>query len=230
MSSSRRKIYIDSIPLVLTAVLVTITGIIYHQAVFRILPLYISMVVSILQSKVNRYASLIGGINSILYACVDWHYGLYASSACDLFVSCPFQIATFILWSRRSYKHSTMLRSMNGRQRVMAGIGCIVVWLVTFITLRYMNSNYQIIDSSLTLLSLLIFVLTLFAFVEYTWLMIPNCLSVILLNIIVMADSPDRITYLVFSIYSFYCNVLGLIQARRIYAEQQAKAAKQPMV
>ncbi len=222
MTSSRRKILIDSLPLVLTAVLVTVTGVLYHQAVFRILPLYISMVVSILQSKVNRYASLIGGLNSILYACVEWHYGLFASSASSLLVSCPFQLATFILWSRRSYKHSTMLRSMNGRQRVLATIICVLVWLAMFFTLRYMNSNYQIVDSSLTLLSLLIYVLTLFAFVEYTWLMIPNCLSCILLNIIVMVDKPDRITFLVFSFYSLYCNVLGFIQARRLYAEQQA--------
>ena len=180
MSPSPRNIIIDSIPLVLTAVLITVTGILYHQAFFRILPLYISLIVSILQSKVNRNASLIGGLNSILYACVDWHYGLFASSASALLVSCPFQIATFILWSRCSYKNSTLLRSMSGRQRAMTAIICILVWLAMFFTLRYMHSNYQIIDSSLTLLSLLIYVLTLFAFVEYTWLMIPNCLSCIL--------------------------------------------------
>lgn len=222
MTTSRRKIFIDSLPLVLTAVLVTVTGVLYHQAVFRILPLYISMVVSILQSKVNRYASLIGGLNSILYACVDWHYGLFASSASALFVSFPFQIATFILWSRRSYKHSTMLRSMSWKQRGLSAIACVLVWLAMFFTLRYMNSNYQIVDSSITLLGLLIYVLTLFAFVEYTWLMIPNCISSILLNIIVMADKPDRITFLVFSFYSLYCNVLGFVHARRLYAEQQA--------
>ena len=108
----------------------------------------------------------------------------------------------------------------------MTAIICILVWLAMFFTLRYMHSNYQIIDSSLTLLSLLIYVLTLFAFVEYTWLMIPNCLSCILLNAIVMADKPDRITFLVFSFYSLYCNILGFIQARRIYAEQQARAAE----
>ena len=222
MTSSFRKKLVDIIPLAVTAVLIAVTGVMYHQAVFRVLPLYISLIVSILQSKVNRYASLIGGLNSILYACVDWHYGLFASSASALLVSCPFQIATFILWSRRSYKHSTLLRSMTGRQRVMTAGVCILVWLAMFFTLRYMNSNYQIVDSSFTLLALLIYVLTLFAFVEYTWLMIPNCLSCIILNIIVMADKPDRITFLVFSFYSLYCNVLGFIHARQIYAEQQA--------
>ena len=226
MTSSFRKKLVDIIPLAVTAVLIAVTGVMYHQAVFRVLPLYISLIVSILQSKVNRYASLIGGLNSILYACVDWHYGLFASSASALLVSCPFQIATFILWSRRSYKHSTLLRSMTGRQRVMTAGVCILVWLAMFFTLRYMNSNYQIVDSSFTLLALLIYVLTLFAFVEYTWLMIPNCLSCIILNIIVMADKPDRITFLVFSFYSLYCNVLGFIHARQIYAEQQARGRR----
>lgn len=226
MTPSSRKIIIDSLPLALTTVLVTVTGIIYHQAVLRILPLYISIIISVLQSRVNRNASLIGGLNSILYACVDWHYGLYAISASDLLVSCPFQLATFILWSRRSYKHSTLLRRMTGRQRALTAILCLLVWLAVFFTLRHLHSNYQIIDSSMTLFGLLIYVLTLFAFVEYTWLMIPNCLANILLNIIVMMDEPDRVAFLVFSIYSLYCNVLGFIQARRIYAEQQVQAAK----
>ena len=224
MTSSFRKTLIDIIPLAVTAVLIAVTGVMYHQAVFRVLPLYVSLIVSILQSKVNRYASLIGGLNSILYACVDWQYGLYASSASALLVSFPFQIATFILWSRRSYKHSTLLRSMSGHQRILTAGVCILVWLAMFFILRCMHSDYQIVDSSFTLLGLLIYVLTLFAFVEYTWLMIPNCLSNIILNIIVMADKPDRITFLVFSFYSLYCNALGFIQARRIYAEQQASA------
>ena len=222
MTPSSRKIIIDSIPLALTTILVTVTGIIYHQAVFRILPLYISIIISILQSKVNRNASLIGGLNSILYACVDWHYGLYAISASDLLVSCPFQLATFILWSRRSYKHSTLLRSMSGRQRVLAAILCLLVWLAVFFTLRYMHSNYQIIDSSMTLFGLLIYVLTLFAFVEYTWLMIPLGVLGVYTNTIVMMDSLDRMPFLVFSIFSLYCQVLAFFQARRLYAEQQA--------
>ena len=90
---------------------------------------------------------------------------------------------------------------MSGRQRILTAGVCILVWLAMFFILRCMHSDYQIVDSSFTLLGLLIYVLTLFAFVEYTWLMIPNCLSNIILNIIVMADKPDRITFLVFSFY-----------------------------
>lgn len=206
----------------LTVIGVTVTGILSHQSAIRILPLYNSIIVSILQSKVNRYASLIGGLNSLLYAYVDWHYGLYGISASALLVSFPFQIATFILWSRRSYKHTTMLRSMTGKQRILGALGCVVIWLAAFLALRLLHSNYQMLDSSLTLLGVLIYVLTLFAFVEYTWLMVPSCFLNIIMNIAVMMNHPDRLPFLVFSLYSFYCNLLGFIHARRLYAEQQA--------
>ena len=50
-----------------TAVLITVTGIIFKQSFFRILPLYVSLVIGYLQTRMSRYAPLMGGINSILY-------------------------------------------------------------------------------------------------------------------------------------------------------------------
>ena len=63
-----------------TALGITVTGIVFHQAFLRILPLYISLVISLLQSRVNRYASLLGGFNSLLYALVYVYYELYGSA------------------------------------------------------------------------------------------------------------------------------------------------------
>jgi len=47
--------------------LITFTGIKYSQSFLRMLPLYISLSVMLLQTKANRYSFLIGGLNSILY-------------------------------------------------------------------------------------------------------------------------------------------------------------------
>ena len=63
----------------ITAIVITITGILVDQSFFRILPLYISLFVSLLQARANRYAPLIGSVNSLLYAAVYYHYRLYAS-------------------------------------------------------------------------------------------------------------------------------------------------------
>ena len=70
-----------------TAVLITVTGIKFNQSFFRILPLFISLFVANLQSRVNRYGSLLGSINSLIYAGVYVYYGLYASVLSALLVS-----------------------------------------------------------------------------------------------------------------------------------------------
>ena len=56
--------------LVVTAVCITASGILYKQPLLHILPLYISLFISLLQSRVNRIAYLIGAGNAILYAIV----------------------------------------------------------------------------------------------------------------------------------------------------------------
>jgi hypothetical protein len=75
-----KQFYKDNAPLLcimaVTAAGITIAGFLFHQSFFRILPLYISLIIALLQSRMIRYASLIGGINSILYALVYAHYPL----------------------------------------------------------------------------------------------------------------------------------------------------------
>ena len=219
---SRRRLFREVIPVTVTAILIVITAAVTHQAPFRIIPLFISLVINLLQTRVNRYAHLIGSLNSIQYGLIDWHYGLYGTAMTDFLVYFPFQLFTFILWSRRSYKQTTLLRSMTWKQRLLTLVSCSFIWFVTFIALQIAHSNYQVVDSTLTLMSLLISILMLFAFVEYTWLMIPLGVLGVYTNTIVMMDSLDRMPFLVFSIFSLYCQVLAFFQARRLYAEQQA--------
>ena len=52
--------------MVITFVFITVSGLVYKQSFLRILPLYISLLIALLQSEVNRYANLVGGLNSII--------------------------------------------------------------------------------------------------------------------------------------------------------------------
>ena len=54
--------------ILITGIMITLTGVLSHQSVLRMIPLYVSLAVGILQSRANRYANLIGGINALLYA------------------------------------------------------------------------------------------------------------------------------------------------------------------
>ena len=112
----------DNLPfyvlMAITFVLLTIARIYCKQPLLRTLPLYISLVVGFLQSRVNRYAPLIGGFNSLLYAYVYYYFGLMAMAAYALHVSCPIQLITFLQWNKRAYKHSTVFRCMTTKQRI----------------------------------------------------------------------------------------------------------------
>ena len=85
-------------------VLITFFGIKYSQDFLQILPLYVSLIVMILQIRVNRYAFLLGGLNSVLYAVVYFFYKLYGSALYSITVSFVMQIATFVSWGKHSYK------------------------------------------------------------------------------------------------------------------------------
>ena len=94
--------------LAVTAVCITVSGILYKQPLLHILPLYISLVISLLQARVNRVAYLIGAGNAILYAIVYWHFRLYASALYAILFSFTIQLATYFLWSKHPSGKATI--------------------------------------------------------------------------------------------------------------------------
>lgn len=203
-----------------TAILITVTGIWFHQSLIRILPLYVSLVVGILQSRANRYASLLGGMNSILYALVYIYLGLYASAGYAILFSFPLQIMTFILWSRRKQGESTRFRKMSWRCRAAVLLGYLACFVILRAVLQAAGSNYQLLDNLTSLTGILISALTMFAFVEYTWLMLPSGILSIVLNLSTMQTNPEQITYVIFSFYSIICVSIQFFRVRKLYAEQ----------
>ena len=206
----------------ITAFFITLTGIIFKQDVIRIIPLYVSLTVGLLQSSANRYASLIGGINSILYAVVYFMLDLPANAAQAILFSCPMQLVTFVRWSKNSYRTSTRFRRMTQKQRLFVTVLFVVCFIVLHAVLKYLGSANQLLDNLSSLLGTLILILTMFAYIEYTWLMLPSGVLSIMLNIATMLTHPGQITYVVFSIYSLICVTRGFFSVRRLYAEQLA--------
>lgn len=218
------KINLKIVMMAVTAVLITVTGIVFKQSFFRILPLYVSLVIGYLQTRMSRYAPLMGGINSILYTIVYFSYGLYASAAYALFASCPLQLITFFRWSKRPYGDSTVFRTLSWKQRGWVAAAFAAAWCVLFVVLRMLGSSYQLLDNTVTLFGVLISILTIYACIEYTWLMIPSGLFNIVLYITMIPANPEQVTYLVFSIYSMICVTMALVYARKLYKKQQQEA------
>lgn len=207
----------------ITAVSITAAGIYFKQSFLNILPLYNSLVVGMLQSRVNRYASLVGSINSLLYGAVYFYYGLYGSLFSAVLFSFPIQLLTFLRWNKNKWKHSTVLRKLTAKQRILLAVGCVATLVIMWIVLPLIGSQYVFLDSLTNIIGIVIYFLTMFAFVEYTFLMVINGIIGIALYVQMLGETPEMTTYLIFSIYSFICIVLAFFQARKIYKNQQAE-------
>ncbi len=207
----------------ITGVLITFTGIYYKQDFLRILPLYISLVIAMLQSRVNRYASLMGSINSLLYGVSYIFYGIYASAISAFLFSFPVQMLTFVRWNKNKWKNSTVLRKLNIKQRIIISVGFVVALVVMWVVLPLIGSQYVFLDSVTNLLGILIYFLTMFAFVEYTFLMVINGVIGIALNVEMLGNEPEIASYLIFSVYSFICIVFAFFNAKKLYKSQQSE-------
>lgn len=204
-----------------TFILITVTGIIFRQPFLRILPLYNSLIVMLLYARVNRFAYLFGGLNSLLYAYVYIVLKLYGSLAYAVCVSFPIQIASFILWSKAPWGQSTILKRLTGKQRCLLCVGFAAAWAAVMAVLSALGSSYQILDTTITLAGIFSSILSMLAYIEYAYLSLINSVASIILYTLMLRENPGQITYLVFTLYSMVCWVLSLNKATRLYRLQQ---------
>ena len=207
----------------ITAVLITAIAIYNKQDFLQIMPLYVSIVIGMLQSKVSRFASLLGSINSIFYAAVYFIFNIYGSAFSALFFSCPIQILTFIRWNKHKRGGSTELRQMTLKQRILLSLGFICALAVMWFVLPLLGSEYVFLDSVTTLLGIVIYFMTMFAYVEYTALMVINGAIGIALYIQMLGKTPGIETHLIFSVYSLICIIFSFFEARKLYKKQQTE-------
>lgn len=207
--------------LVVTAILITATGIIFKQSFLRIMPLYVSLIIMLLQTNVNRYAPLLGGLNSLLYGFVFLYYRVYGQVANAFLVSFPMQIFAFFYWSKNRRGIHPTLKRLTVKQRVIGSLLFVLLTAGLCFILAKINGSYIILDSILFILGLIITALNMFAYVEAPFLNIINAVASIILYIRMSLDTPEQLTYLIYSLYSFVCIILTCVKVTSLYAEQQ---------
>lgn len=211
-----------SVPLV--AFGITTTAIVFGQSFLNVLPLYVSLIVASLQSKVNRFASLIGGLNALIYGLVYIYYGLYGSAISAILFSSPVQLITFIHWSKNQISGEVKFKRLSFKQRIILASVYLFVQVFAFLMLLRSNSQYAILDSIASVLGIFSTFLMMVPYIEYT-----VCLSVgsfvnILLYISMLAQNPEQTTYLVYSCYSFICVTISIFKAKKIYDSQNKES------
>ena len=206
----------------LTAVGITATAVIYHQQFWRITPLYVSLIIALMQSRMMRAASLLGGLNSILYTVVFFGYSLYGSAARSLLVSFPVQIITFILWSKKPWGQTTVFRRMSSPLRAAVAAGSAAAVAVLAIILQRQGGAQVILDSAITVSGFVTPVLMMLSFWEYAPITAFCCLLQILLYVFMVPEQPELAPYLIFSVYSLICNATAAVRIRKVCGEQAA--------
>lgn len=208
------------IPVSVMAVLITAAGIYFDQNFLRLIPLYISLFVMILSAGVSRYAYLLGSLNSILYSLIYLYYGLYGIAAQALLFSFPMQMITFFRWKKNADRDSVKLRKMSAAQRGICLAVFAAAWIVLYFALKYVGSDYAVLDNTSTLMGVFTSVLTALAYIEYTWIMLPAGVINILLYIRVIRENPEQTAYLIYSVYSLICVTIQFFNARALRKKQ----------
>ena len=212
--------------IIITAIGITVSGIVYDQDFFKMLPLYVSLSVMLFQSDALRIAPLIGGLNSLLYAVVDYSYGLYASALSDILIYCPFQIATFLLWTRKKDGATTIFRSLKLKWWAVLIFVIVSAYIPALIANMRLDATLPALDTYVLIGGLVTQLLMLLAMREYTYFMLISAIVTIILNVFIITSSPDRLSYLIYSIYSAICCLKGAVAVHKIYKRQKGKSAK----
>ena len=209
-----------------TGLAILIAGIACRQEAFLMLPLFVSLFVMAFQSEANRVGALIGSVNSLIYTAAYIYMGIYASAASSALFSFPIQLMTFFRWRKNAYKQTAVFRRMSNRNRVLFFAAVGVAWAVTAGVFYHLDYEYALLDSITFLLGFITPVLTMLAYIEYTYLWIISAVVGLLLSVQMVMNDYKETTYLIYAVYSLYCIILAYKNVHKFYKEQQAEKEK----
>lgn len=207
--------------IILTGIAILIAGIICKQEFFLMIPLFISLFVMAFQSDANRIGLLIGAINAAIYTAAYVYMGVYASAASAILFSFPIQLSSFFTWKKKAYKNTVMFRKMTNKQRIIFSSAVIAMWIILAGIMIHFKYEYAVLDSISFLLGFIIPILTMLAYIEYTYLWIIQAIIGLLLNVQMVVNDYKQTTYLIYGIYALYCVIGAFISVRKFYKEQQ---------
>ena len=207
--------------IIVTGIAILVTGILCKQEFFLMIPLFVSLFVMAFQSEANRVGALIGSINSLIYTAAYIYMGVYASAGSAILFSFPVQLMTFFRWKKNAYKKTAVFRKMTMKMRIGWSIAFLIVWGAMAGVFMHLNYEYAILDSCTFLFGFVTPVLTMLAYIEYTYLWIIQSVVGVFLNIQMVINDYKETTYLIYGVYALYCVICAFINVHKFYKEQQ---------
>jgi nicotinamide riboside transporter PnuC len=212
--------------IVITGIIILIAGVICKQKFFLMIPLFISLFVMAFQADANRYGALAGAINSLIYTAAYIYMGVDASAASSFLFSFPIQLMTFLNWRKKAYKNTVIFKKMTNVQRCIFISGIVVLWVVLAVVFKYLKYEYALLDSITFLFGFIIPIMTMLAYIEYTYLWIVQAVVGLFLNVQMVMNDYKQTTYLIYGVYALYCVICAFITVHKFYKEQQTAENK----
>ena len=110
---------------------------------------------------------------------------------------------------------------MSVKMRIISLVALLVSWGISAGVLTYFKYEYAIFDTVTFLLGLAVSILTLLAYIEYTYLWIISAFTGLIVNIQMVINNPKETTYLIYGVYALYCVIVAFINVQKFYKEQQ---------
>lgn len=220
MEEKKVKIKLDYVIISIYVILLTVLSVIFKQMFIKVLPCYISLAVMFLQARANKFCFLFGALNSIIYAVGYYLEGVYASLAEALVLSFPIQLITFFTWKRNEEKAQSKTRNLTLKQALITAAAFVVVWIGMYFVFKALGDSSPILDNSIFVLGLVIYLYTLFGIVESRLLLILSCCISLTMWIVKTVSDVKSITYVLLSVYNLYMCIKGYFIWRKIANEK----------
>ena len=203
---------------------ITAAAILTNSDVYRIVPLYVSLLVMYLQTKASRFSFLLGGCNAAYYAGVYMFLGLYGIAAYSLLIACPIQIFAYIRWKKRAYGNSAVLKRLTAKQRVLSVVGFSALWTGLFVTLRALGSGYILLDNTISVISTASNIASLLYLIEFPYIQCVTHILNITLYVQMIQNEPKQWTYLIYTVYALICGIISAVYMHKLYNKQKKDA------
>ena len=128
---------------------------------------------------------------------------------------------TFIRWKKNAYKKTAVFKRMSNKMRIVLSAVLLVLWTVLAVLFIHLDYEYAVLDSISFILGFVVPVLTMLAYIEYTYLWIVTAVVTLLLSVQMVIVDYKQTTYLIYAVYCFYCIVSAFINVRKFYKEQR---------
>ena len=205
MKINKRNLWLDYVPMAVTAGLIIYFAVVKNQSLLRTLPTLITLAVQILLARANRAAFLLGGANSVLYGLSYASNHLYFESFFAIAISAPMQIYSYFNWKKNSSGGKPKIRQLSLRDKALVALATTALWLVC---LKYIgcliSGSHIVLDSLVFSLGLVTTLLSAFRFVDAQYVSLLSSLISLSLWIIMAIENPENANYVVISVYNLF--------------------------